>query len=150
MEEEIKERIIKHLSFLEDEMEDYTRFRELTWELFNKDRDVRRNVERWIENIINASIDIAKLLLTAENIKPGETYRETILKLSLVEGFEKENVREIARWVGLRNILAQEYLDVRWNSIERFISQSEPIFEKFINEVKACLKRKFGEKEESL
>ena len=50
----------------------------------------------------------------------------------------------------LRNILAHEYLDVRWNSIERFISQSEPLYEKFINEVKEYLKKKLGEMEEGL
>jgi uncharacterized protein YutE (UPF0331/DUF86 family) len=50
----------------------------------------------------------------------------------------------------IRYILAHEYLDVRWNSIERFISQSEPIYEKFINEVKEYLKKKFREREKSL
>ncbi|MGB9877614.1 MAG: type VII toxin-antitoxin system HepT family RNase toxin [bacterium] len=143
MERELKERIIKHLRFLEEEVEDYSIFKGLTWEMFNKDRNKRRNVERWVENIISSTIDIAKLILSLEGLKLGETYREMILRLSLVEGFPREDIQELARWVPLRNIIAHEYLDIRWSSIRRFIAESEQAYRRFISEVKAYLKGKF-------
>ncbi|MGB9797494.1 MAG: type VII toxin-antitoxin system HepT family RNase toxin [bacterium] len=143
MERELKERIIKHLRFLEEEVEDYSIFKGLTWEMFNKDRNKRRNVERWVENIISSTIDIAKLILSLEGLKLGETYREMILRLSLVEGFPREDIQELARWVPLRNIIAHEYLDIRWSSIRRFIAESEQAYKRFISEVKAYLKGKF-------
>ena len=68
MKEEIKERLIKHLRFLEEEIKDYPSFRELTWEDYRMDKIKIRNVERWIENLVNSSIDLSKLILTAEEI----------------------------------------------------------------------------------
>ena len=94
MKEEIKERLIKHLRFLEEEIKDYPYFGELTWEDYRMDRIKRRNVERWIENLVNSSIDLSKLVLTAEEISLPETYREMILSLSLVEGFDKEGIKK--------------------------------------------------------
>ncbi|MGC8843106.1 MAG: type VII toxin-antitoxin system HepT family RNase toxin [bacterium] len=131
------------MRFLEEEVEDYSIFKGLTWEMFNKDRNKRRNVERWVENIISSTIDIAKLILSLEGLKLGETYREMILRLSLVEGFPREDIQELARWVPLRNIIAHEYLDIRWSSIRRFIAESEQAYKRFISEVKAYLKGKF-------
>lgn len=141
MKEELKERIIKHINFLEKEIEDYSFFKDLNWEQYQIDRSRRRDVERWIENIVNSSIDISKLILTAEGIRIPDTYREIVSSLSLVKGFDKEMVEKISRWVSLRNIVAHEYLDIRWASIKRFIQETEPLYKSFIENVKNYLKR---------
>lgn len=64
MEKELKFRLIKHLTFLKNELQDYEAFSSLSWKEYNTERSKRRDVERWFENIINSSIDIAKLILT--------------------------------------------------------------------------------------
>lgn len=56
MREELRERLIRHIRFLEEEIKDYALFRSLNWERYNTDRSKRRDVERWIENIVNSSI----------------------------------------------------------------------------------------------
>ena len=61
MKEEIKERLIKHLRFFEEELVDFSTFKGLSWERYRSDRAERRNVERWIENLVNSSIDICLL-----------------------------------------------------------------------------------------
>ena len=61
-----KIRLIKHTSSLEKELDDYKNFKPLTWNECSDDRDKRRNVERWIENIVTSSVDIAKLVLVSE------------------------------------------------------------------------------------
>jgi hypothetical protein len=58
--EELKQRLLKHLNFLEDELKDYPKFKQLSRTEYFDDRDKRRNVERWIENIINSSIRYLK------------------------------------------------------------------------------------------
>lgn len=141
MREAVKERLIKHIRFLEEELRDYEVFKDLSWEQYNSDRNIRRNVERWIENIVNSSIDISKLILTLEGKRLGETYREMVSLLSLVEGFDKADIERIAGWVALRNIIAHEYLDLRWNSIKRFIDESEPIYRRFLEQAKEYLKK---------
>ncbi len=136
MEREIKTRLIKHIIFLEGELDDYKNFKSLSWDEYNKQRDKRRNVERWIENIVNSSIDISKIILLSENIIIPDTYRDIVSSLSLISGFDKESIQRMAEWVRLRNIISHEYLDIRWNSISRFIQEAEAIYRQFLDKVK--------------
>jgi uncharacterized protein YutE (UPF0331/DUF86 family) len=143
LKKEVSFRLIRHLSFLENELKDYEKFRSLSWEEYNEDRSKRRDVERWVENIINSSIDIAKIILTSEEIPLPDTYKDIVKSLSLVIDFK--NIEKLSRLVSLRNIISHEYLDIRWSSIKRFISETEPLYKSFVNEVKLYLERKIAE-----
>jgi len=48
-------------------MTDYEIFIALTYEEYDQDRNKRRNVERWVENIVNSSIDIARIVIPPGN-----------------------------------------------------------------------------------
>ena len=139
MKKEIRFRLIKHLTFLENELKDYEAFGTLSWKEYNSDRGKRRNVERWIENIINSSVDIAKLILTSEVRSLPDTYKDIVKNLSLVGDFGEEGMGKLSRWVSLRNIISHEYLDVRWASIQKFISESRPFYEDFFKKAKNYL-----------
>jgi len=141
LERENKTRLIKHITFLEEELNDYESFESLSQAEYNKERDKRRNVERWIENIINSSIDIAKVILSLERIPLPDTYKEVIALLSLVPDFYKDDVERLSDWVRLRNIISHEYLDIRWNSINRFINQAVPIYKDFLKSVKKYIEK---------
>jgi uncharacterized protein YutE (UPF0331/DUF86 family) len=138
---EIKVRLIKYITFLKNELEDFEVFKSLSWEEYSRERAKRRNVERWIENIINSSIDISKTILVSENVSLPDTYRELVASLSLISGFTKKNMETLAEWVRFRNIIAHEYLDIRWASIKKFIQEAEPLFTSFTKEVKEYLER---------
>ena len=64
---EDRERLIRYVDFMESELSDFSKFLKIDWKTYNKDRDTRRNLERWIENIVNSSIDIAKVILALED-----------------------------------------------------------------------------------
>jgi len=136
---EIRFRLIKHLTFLENELKDYETFGTLSWKEYNDDRGKRRNVERWIENIINSSVDIAKLILTSEDRSLPDTYKDTVKNLSLVADFSEEGMGKLSRWVSLRNIISHEYLDIRWVSIQKFISESKPFYKDFLKKIENYL-----------
>ena len=140
MKKEIRFRLIKHLTFLKNELKDYETFGTLSWKEYNDDRGKRRNVERWIENIINSSIDIAKLILISEGLSLPDTYKDVVKNLSLVANFNVEGVKKLSRWVSLRNIISHEYLDIRWISIQKFISESGLFYEDFLKRVQNYLK----------
>jgi len=142
----IRFRLIKHLTFLENELKDYDTFVILSWKEYNDDRGKRRNVERWVENIINSSIDIAKLILTSEDRPLPDTYKDIVKSLSLVSGFSEEIMEKLSRWVSLRNIISHEYLDIRWASIHKFISESKPFYKDFIKRVGIYLEEHLEEK----
>jgi uncharacterized protein YutE (UPF0331/DUF86 family) len=139
---EVKFRLIKHITFLENEVRDYKYFSSLSWKEYNEDRNKRRNVERWIENIINSSIDISKIILNTEGLRLPDTYKEIVTALSTVQGFNKDDMEKLSAWVRLRNIISHEYLDIRWSSIKRFISETEPLYKRFIDKVKDYLEKR--------
>jgi len=142
MKKEIVFRLTKHVTFLEDELKDYDTFESLSWEEYNLDRSKRRDVERWVENIINSSIDIAKIILASEGLPLADTYKEIVGSLSLVSSFDRENIEKLSKWIRLRNIISHEYLDIRWTSIKRFISEAKPLYINFLNNVKEYLDKK--------
>lgn len=136
MKKEDIERLIRHIDFLEMELNDFSQFKVLTWKEYQNDSVKRRNVERWIENLINSAIDISKIVLAIENMPIPQTYREILYNLGATPYFDEEFSGKLSRWAKLRNIVAHEYLDIRWENIKEFIDNAEPIFEKFVRVIK--------------
>lgn len=141
MKNDFKTRLIKHIAFLEKELGDYPKFQSLSWNDYSEDRDKRRNVERWIENIVTSSVDIARIILAVEDKLLPNTYKELVITLSLIPGFENENMKKLAKWVRFRNIIVHESLD-KWKSIKKFIQETEAIYREFLNSVKRYLNEK--------
>ncbi len=132
---EHKYRLIRYVTFLETEVEDYGLFNGMTREDYIHNRSKRRDVERWIENQINSVVDIAKVILTAEELPVPDTYREIVANLSILPAFRKETIEALARWVRLRNIISHEYLDVKWDSIKKIILDGHVLFCDFLHAV---------------
>ena len=148
MREELKQRLLKHVSFLEIEIRDYPKFRQITQTEYREDRDKSRNVERWVENIINSSIDISKVILTYEGKGLPDNYKEIVLSLSAVKDLGITNTEALSYWVKFRNIISHEYLDLRWASINKFISETEPLYRDLLDKVKIYLEKKIAEGKE--
>lgn len=135
------ERLIRIADFLETEMADYPHFFTLDQRAYEDDAPMRRNIERWAENIVNSSIDIAKIILASEKKRIPQTYREILRELSLVDDFKNETAEKLARFAKLRNILAHEYLDIRFTHIKNFIQESEPAYRELLGFVKNFIKK---------
>ncbi|MCK4761204.1 MAG: DUF86 domain-containing protein [Candidatus Aminicenantes bacterium] len=144
---EFADRLVRHISFLEAELEDYIKFKKLTRPEYLKERDKRRNVERWIENIINSTVDISRVILNIEGIPIPDTYRRVVAMVSTVEGLEGANAEKLSKWVRFRNVVAHEYLDIKWSSITKFINESERPYKNFIPVVKKYLENRLDKEE---
>ena len=125
-----KEAIIRRISFIKEEMPDIDR--NLDWTTYRLNKNIRKQTERTIENISNALIDVAKLLLISENIRLPETYQETFLKLGELGIITQDETKILAKCSRLRNILAHEYLDLRWPLIKEFVQDDIKTVEKII------------------
>lgn len=134
--EDDKIRLIRILDFLETEIRDYYEFSTITQQVYESDNALRRNVERWVENIVNSSIDIAKIVLASEKKRIPQTYREILWEMSLFSDFPQETAESLAKFAKMRNILAHEYLDIRFRQIRQFIDESENSYRKLIDFVK--------------
>lgn len=136
---EDKERLIRYVDFMESELSDFSKFSNIDWKVYSEDKDLRRNLERWIENLVNCSIDIAKVILVVEERRIPQTYKEILKELGATQHFDEEFGENISQWAVLRNILAHEYLEVRWNSIKKFIQSAEPVYKRLITKIKSFL-----------
>lgn len=148
MREELKQRLLRLINFLEIELRDYSKFRQITQAEYREDRDKSRNVERWVENIINSSVDISKVILTYEGKSLPDNYKEIVLSLSLVKDLGIGDAEALSYWVKFRNIISHEYLDIRWASIKKFISETEPLYRDLLDKVKIYLEKQIAEGKE--
>jgi uncharacterized protein YutE (UPF0331/DUF86 family) len=73
-------------------------------------------------------------------IDHSETYREVLFNLSSLPNFTESIGEGLSRWVKLQNILAHEYLDVRWANIKTFIDEATPDFNELVSKVEALLR----------
>jgi uncharacterized protein YutE (UPF0331/DUF86 family) len=139
MRKEDRERLIRLLDYLESEVDEFAMFSDLTWEIYQKDKVKRRNVERWVENIVMSATDLVKVLLASENRPIPDSYKEILYNVGLIADFDEEFGKRLSRWAGLRNIVVHEYLDIRWKNIKEFIGEGEPVFRQLINGMKKIL-----------
>ena len=126
------DRLLRIIDFLECELCDIAKFKEFKEQRYLTDSSFRRDVERWTENLVNASIDIGKILLASSHKRIPQTYREVLENLGLMEGFSTDTAQLMAKHARLRNILAHEYLNIRYKQIAFFISQAEPLFHELL------------------
>lgn len=129
----------RRLVFLDSELRDADKFQKLTQKEYEADSMKRRQVERWIENLMNAAIDIAKTILASEKRPTPSSYREILRAMGSLPDFPETLGTRLAGWAELRNILAHEYLDIRWKRIEDFVQTSPPCFRQLIDGVKKRL-----------
>jgi len=127
-----RDRLRRITDFLGNEIADAAIFSSLTREAYLSDSSRRRNVERWVENIVNASIDIAKILLASAQARAPQSYREILLNLGTLQDFEPQIAESLSRFSRLQNILAHEYLDVRWDQISAFLQQAVPGYQELL------------------
>ncbi|MGQ9780014.1 MAG: type VII toxin-antitoxin system HepT family RNase toxin [Bacillota bacterium] len=123
MERTAREAIIRRLEFVRTELTDLEAFTGLEYSRYLSDRVIRRNIERMIENIINALTDIGKIILAQTDVEMPESYRGIFEKLGALGWLDAGLATRLAEATRLRNILAHQYLDIKWKHIEAFLAQ---------------------------
>ncbi|MBI4252612.1 DUF86 domain-containing protein [Candidatus Uhrbacteria bacterium] len=130
--------LLEHLTFLENELEDAEKFSHITYKEYQEKRDTRRNIERWIENCVMSALDIAKVILASEKRDVPQTYKDMLREFGALLVSE-EFGEAFSEYASLRNILAHEYMDLRWERIEGFARNATPLYSKFTSAVKTYL-----------
>ncbi|TVM04247.1 MAG: hypothetical protein CV087_00995 [Candidatus Brocadia sp. WS118] len=60
---EDRERLIRYTDFMKSELSDFPKFSKVDWKTYMSDRDIRRNLERWIETLLIVLLILPRLLL---------------------------------------------------------------------------------------
>lgn len=131
-------RLERILSFVDDELSDARLFTDATLEAYPRDRSFRRNLDRWVDVLVNATIDIAKIVEASEGFSTPQTYAQILSALPAVSGFSTvpEEVRDLAP---LRNAMAHEYVDIRLTRARRFVESGVEVIRAVVAATRAWL-----------
>lgn len=136
-----KDRLNRLIDFLEEQIGLYAIYKLFTKEGYEDNPRQRNEIERWLENITNTCIDIAKVILGSKKKLIPPTYRETMRRVIHILNLPTDFEDKFDGWVRLRNVLAHEYLDIKWNRISRFAEESEPYVAQYIKAAKQFLEK---------
>jgi uncharacterized protein YutE (UPF0331/DUF86 family)/predicted nucleotidyltransferase len=138
-----RHRLVRLLTFLNLELRDVKKFENLDQLAYQNenDRGLKRNVERWAECLVNASIDAAKIILASEKKMIPETYREVLENLVQINGFNPAIASQLGEFAKLRNTLAHEYLDLRFVQLQKFVVGAESAYSYLIEFIKNFIKK---------
>ncbi|MDA1191002.1 MAG: DUF86 domain-containing protein [Candidatus Poribacteria bacterium] len=112
-----KSRLETALTYLGQRLLHVSRYDEVDKETYLEDWHERDAIEKWVENLVNASLDVARSLLVSRGQTIPPTYGDTFRRLGALDDFERDDAERLGRFARLRNILAHEYFDTRYNDI---------------------------------
>lgn len=134
-----KIRLLERVQFLKSELSELPLYQSISFETYMNDKIQRRNIERLVENVINATIDIAQIILASEKKEMPKSYKEVMLHFGYFFGLNEEDAKKFSGFAILRNILAHEYLDILYERIKEFSKNSPPIYERLMSLLESYL-----------
>jgi len=132
-------RLERNIIYLQEQQQLYEYYAQFTQEQYENDGHKRNDIEKWVENIMNAVIDVSQIIMASEHRAMPMAYRESVERSALALHVPEESARTLEKWVRLRNVLAHEYLDIKWKRISDFIHTSDLPIGAFIDAAKKFL-----------
>jgi len=118
-----KGRISESIQFISKEMKEFDReYSNKTWKEYQGDDKLQKLMDRTVENILTAFIEMAGTILTEEGIAV-ESYSDTLAKIGKLFGFTSGEQKKLSELAFHRNRLAHRYLDFRWGAIKGYVKQ---------------------------
>ena len=122
-----KGRIIETLNFILEEIKEFeTDYENKTWEEYQNDKKLQKLIDRTVENVLTAFIELCGTIITQEGIS-AENYADAVKKCSKLFNFDKKEQDGLSKLAVQRNRLAHRYMDLRWNAIKTFIEQKQEV-----------------------
>jgi len=129
--------LLRLLDFVNIELSELPKFQKVDQFKYQNDRDMQRNLERWIERLAISLIDIAKTILSSEKKKAlGQSYKDMVMDLGWSMDIAEASIKLMGDFAELRNLLAHEYLDLRYAKIRPFLDNAERIYAEVISYAK--------------
>lgn len=120
-------RILDSLRYLTEEMREFQDdYAAKTWQDYQTDRKLQKLIDRTVENILTALIEICGAFLTEEGIA-ADSYSDVLKKAGSRLGLTNEEQKNLAGLAMQRNRLAHRYLNFRWQTIRAYSERSDLI-----------------------
>jgi len=122
-----KGRITGSLQFIAIEIKEFEQdYIFKSWKDYKKDRKLQKLMDRTVENIFTALIEICGTILTQQGVSV-ESYAQVLSECAQRLGFSEEEQEILAKIALQRNRLAHRYLNFRWQAINMFIKNKSLI-----------------------
>ena len=116
-------RIGESLQFISQEMIEFDEeYAASSWNDYTQDRKLQKLMDRTVENILTALIEVSGSILTEEGIAI-ESYTDALKRCAELFGLDEEEQDNIAKLAIQRNRLAHRYLNFRWQAIQMYKDQ---------------------------
>jgi len=114
-------RINESLQFIAGEIKEFEQeYSSKTWKDYQQDSKLQKLIDRTVENILTALIEVCGTVLTQEGIAV-ESYAQILKECSKLFNFSEEEQEKLAKLAIQRNRLAHRYLNFRWEAVKVFM-----------------------------
>ena len=122
-----KGRIAETVAFILDEVKEFdSEYADKTWKEYQNDKKLQKLMDRTVENIITALIELCGTVITKENIS-AVNYADVLSKCAKFYKLDEHVQKNFSTLAIQRNKLAHRYLYFRWQAIKLFSEQEENI-----------------------
>jgi uncharacterized protein YutE (UPF0331/DUF86 family) len=104
--------IVDKLRHINRYTDDLKQMRGMSKEEYVEDMVTQRAVERTLMNLVQACIDLAQHIRSAEDLSPTETAKQEMQALGNADIISRETRERMEEAIGFRNILAHRYGDI--------------------------------------
>ncbi|MBW2076634.1 MAG: hypothetical protein JRI71_03645 [Deltaproteobacteria bacterium] len=105
-------------------------YKDRTWKDYQQDGKLQKLMDRTVENILTALIEVSGTVLVEEGIK-GDSYQDILMKAAELFSFSDKDRRVFAGLSIQRNRLAHRYPNYRWQAVKAYKEASD-IINKFL------------------
>ena len=129
-----KGRIIESLQFMAGELKEFDQeYAFKTWENYQNDKKLQKLIDRTIENILTALIEICGTILTQQNVSV-ENYAQVLGECAKRFSFPAQEQESLSKLALQRNRLAHRYLNFRWQAVAMF-KEHRPLVNKTLAKI---------------
>lgn len=115
-----KGRIAETINFISEEIREFeSDYARKTSEEYQNDKKLQKLIDRTVENILTAIIEICGNIVAEEGMGI-DNYADAIKKAAKKYGFSEEEQTKLAGLAIQRNRLAHRYLNYKWEAINYF------------------------------
>ena len=115
-----KGRVAESIQYLSEEIREFeSEYVDKTWKDYQNDKKLQKLMDRTVENILTALIEICGTILTEEGIGV-DSYSDALRRCAKLFGFSEAEQDSLSRLAIQRNRLAHRYLNFRWQAIKMY------------------------------
>lgn len=127
-------RIAESMQFITSEIKEFEQdYIDKTLQDYQQDKKLQKLMDRTLENILTALIEICGTVLAREGISV-ENYAQALKECAKEFGFSDSEQDSFGKLAVQRNRLAHRYLNFRWQAITMFI-ETKPLVLKLISRI---------------